>query len=47
MLIASFLPWIALVLDLLNLAPLGIDYGPLAVTSSVILLFRAWFCMLK
>jgi hypothetical protein len=43
MLIASILPWISLVLDLLNLAPLNIDYGAFAVTSSVILFVIAFW----
>lgn len=42
MLIASFLPWVSLVLDLLNLSPLDIDYGPFAITSSVLLFFIAF-----
>jgi diguanylate cyclase (GGDEF)-like protein/PAS domain S-box-containing protein len=43
MLIASILPWISLVLDLLNLAPLNIDYGAFVVTSSVILFVIAFW----
>jgi predicted signal transduction protein with EAL and GGDEF domain len=42
MLIASLLPWISVVLDLLNLSPLNIDLGPFAVTSSVVLFFVAF-----
>ncbi|KLU64732.1 putative diguanylate cyclase AdrA [Desulfosporosinus acididurans] len=42
LLIASLLPWVTVVLDLLNLSPLDIDYGPFAVTSSVILFFIAF-----
>lgn len=42
MLIASFLPWISVMLDLLNLSPLNIDFGPFAVTSSIGLLFIAF-----
>jgi len=43
MLIASFLPWVSLMLDLLNLSPLNIDYGAFALTLSFILFFIA-FC---
>ncbi len=42
MLIASFLPWTTVILDLLNLSPLNIDYGPFAVTSSLMLFFIAF-----
>lgn len=42
MLIASFLPWVSLVLDLLNISPLNIDYGTFALTFSVILFFIAF-----
>ncbi|MTV48194.1 diguanylate cyclase [Heliobacillus mobilis] len=42
LLIASFLPWISLLLDLLNISPLNIDYGPFAVTSSVMIFFIAF-----
>ncbi len=42
MVIASFLPWVSLILDLLNISPLHIDYGPFALTSSVVLFFIAF-----
>ncbi|SDN19020.1 histidine kinase N-terminal 7TM domain-containing diguanylate cyclase [Acetanaerobacterium elongatum] len=42
MLIASFLPWTSLLLDLFNISPYNIDYGPYAVTSSVLLFFIAF-----
>lgn len=42
LLIASFLPWISLLMDLLNLSPLNIDFGPFALTSSVVLFFIAF-----
>jgi hypothetical protein len=42
LLIASFLPWISLLLDLLNLSPFDIDFGPFALTSSVVLFFIAF-----
>lgn len=41
MLVASFLPWVSLLLDLLNLSPLGVDYGPLAVTFAVLIFLIA------
>lgn len=42
MLIASLLPWISFLSDLLNLSPLGIDYGPFAITSSVVIFLIAF-----
>lgn len=42
LLIASFLPWISLLLDLLNLSPFDIDFGAFALTSSVVLFFIAF-----
>ncbi|MBM7867468.1 diguanylate cyclase [Heliobacterium gestii] len=43
LLIASLLPWISLLLNLLNLSPLTIDYGPFAITSSLIIFFMSFF----
>jgi diguanylate cyclase (GGDEF)-like protein len=42
LLIASFLPWISLLLDLFNISPFDIDLGAFALTSSVLLFFIAF-----
>ncbi len=42
MFIASILPWISGILDLFNLGPFGVDYGPLAITSSVVIFMIAF-----
>jgi diguanylate cyclase (GGDEF)-like protein len=43
MLLASLLPWLAALLDLLNLSPLHIDWGPFSITVSCVLFLLAFF----
>jgi len=43
MFIASVLPWISMILDLLNLSPYGIDFGPFTTTIACVLFLLALF----
>ena len=43
MLVASFFPWISVLLNLLNLSPFQLDYGPFGLTISVVLFLIAYF----
>ena len=43
MLVASFFPWISSLLDLLNIAPLHLDYTPLGLTVSMIIFLIAYY----
>ena len=43
MLAASFFPWISSLLDLLNIAPLHLDYTPLGLTVSMLIFLIAYY----
>ncbi len=43
MLVASFFPWISALLDLLNIAPMHLDYTPLGLTVSMIIFLIAYY----
>ena len=43
LLIASLFPWLAFIMDLLNISPFGVDYGPIALTFALLILSIAFF----